>query len=286
MAISFEIVRDGKDYWATADGDPRFFVGRRVSYEGRVGLYNVFPGSSLQKLDFDPKNYRERFGFWARFINPTAGCEGRNFLTLNSYDRAGFTFGFGQFAAHVPDGDFVGWLHAMLALPEAQAYFPELSLVSGRIHLEGAGPIESARSTAALMAWLNPVRDKVDDAEALAAARLIHWTAAHRSARLAQISQMIASFRGYVARADRRSLIDGRTAAECCVIADLLHHGRGGRTVWTSVAAALSSDRPFHRLIVIGGSKWAERTARLKRLIEADPEMRDRKWSPADKAFV
>lgn len=286
MAISFEIIRDGRDVWATADGGPRFFVGRRVSYEGRVGLYNVFPGSPLQKLDFDPKNYVDQFGFWARFINPTAGCEGRNFLTLNSYDRAAFTFGFGQFAAHVPDGDFVQWLRAMLALPEARDYFPELSLIGGRIHLDGAQSLESATSTAPLMALLNPAPDKVDEAEALAAARLIHWTATHRAARLAQIAQMIASFRGYLARADRKGLIDGRTAADCCVIADLLHHGRGGRTVWTSITSALSSGNAFDRLVAIGGAKWAERKATLKRLIEGDPEMTRRRWRSSAREFV
>lgn len=286
MAITFEILRDGRDYWASANGGPRFFVGRRVSYEGRVGLYNVFAGSPVQKLDFGPRNYIDRFGFWVRFINPTAGCEGRNFLTLNSYDRAGFTFGFGQFAAHVADGDFVRWFHAMLALPGAGDYFPELSWAGGRIHLEGAGPLESAGSTAALMAWLNPTPDKVDDAEVLAAARLIHWTASHRPARLAQIAQMIASFRGYMARANRRGLIDGRTAAECSAIADLLHHGRGGRTVWTSIAAALSSDAPFDRLIAIGSDKWAERKATLRRLILADPQMQARRWSATNMDFV
>lgn len=286
MAIRFEIIRDGRDYWVTADGGPRFFVARRVSYEGRVGLYNVFPGSPLQKLDFDPKNYVDQFGFWVRFISPTAGCEGRNFLTLNSYDRAAFTFGFGQFAAHVPDGDFVQWLRAMLALPETRDYFPELSLIGGRIHLDGAQSLESATSTAPLMAWLNPAPDKVDEAEALAAARLIHWTATHRPARLAQIAQMIASFRGYLARADRKGLIDSRTAAECCVIADLLHHGRGGRDVWTSITSALSSGNAFDRLVAIGGAKWAERKATLKRLIEGDPEMTRRRWRSSAREFV
>ncbi len=286
MAISFDIIREGRDHWATADGGPRFYVGRRVTYEGRVGLTNIFPSSALQRLDYDPKNYAGQFGFWAHFLNPTSGCEGRNFLTLNSYDRAAFTFGFGQFAAHVPAGDFVRWFHAMLALPEASAYFPELSLVDGRIHLAGTGALESASSTAALMAWLNPAPDKVDDAEVRAAARFIHWTANSRPARLAQIAQMIASFRGYLARADRRGLIDAKPAALCCVIADLLHHGRGGRAVWTSVANALASANPFDSLIAIGGAQWAERKATLRRLIMADPQMQDLRWSSAAGGFV
>lgn len=286
MPISFDIFREGRDYWAAANGGPRFYVGRRVSYERRVGLYNVFPGSPLQKLEFDPKNYLDRFGFWARFIAPTAGAEGRNFLTLNSYDRAAFTFGFGQFAAHVPDGDFVRWLHAMLGLYEAPDYFPELSLVAGRVHHAALGPLETPSSTAALMRWLNPSSTDIDDAEVAAGARLIHWTANSRPARLAQIAQMIASFRHYLAQADRRGLIDGRTAAECCVIADLLHHGRGGRGVWASIAKALMADDAFDRLIAIGGNQWAERKATLRRLIPAAPEMQTRRWSSAARDFT
>lgn len=286
MAIRFEIIRDGRAYWAAADGGARFFVGRHVNYEGRVGLYNVFAGSPLARLDYDPQNYADRFGVWAHFINPTAGCEGRNFLTLNSYDRAAFTFGFGQFAAHVPDGDFVRWLRAMLALPEAQVYFPDLAVIGGHIHLNGDQPLESAASTDGLMRYFNPSPDAVDDVEVGGAARFIHWTANHRPARLAQIGQMIESFRGYVERAGRRSLIEGRSAAQCCVIADLLHHGRGGRTVWASIGAALASSDPFDRLIAIGAPQWSERKATLRRLILADPQMQARHWSMATGDFV
>lgn len=285
MTIRFEITRDGRDYWATTGHGPRFFVGRRVSYEGRVGLYNVFPGSPLQKLDFDPKNYVDQFGFWARFINPTAGCEGRNFLTLNSYDRAAFTFGFGQFAAHVPDGDFVRWFRAMLALPEAKDYFPDLWVEDGRVCHSHLGQLESAGSSAALMVYLNLASGLVDDAEVTAAARLIHWTSASRPARLAQIAQMIASFRGYLLRADRRGLIDGRSAAICCVIADLLHHGRGGRSVWKLVQNALSSSAPLDCLLAIGGAQWVERRRTLGQLINADPSLHHHAWSSTTHDF-
>src|SRR6478672_3369304 len=119
MAILFKISRDGRDFFCQADNGPKYFVGRRVPYEDNIGLYNVFSGSKLQKLEFDPSNYQNEFGFWAEFIDPTAQCEGRNFLTLNSYDRAAFTFGFGQFAAHVPNGDFVRYFRGLLQRPEA-----------------------------------------------------------------------------------------------------------------------------------------------------------------------
>lgn len=289
MTILFEIARVGRDFSCTADRGPRFFVGRKVPYEGNIGLYNIFGGSPLQKLDFDSKNYVADFGFWAQFVEPTARCEGRNFLTLNTYDRAAFTFGFGQFAAHVPDGDFVTYFRALLGRPEAHQYFPSLALIGGRIHkVDGPTPVvlESETSTAPLMAYLNPTLSEVEDEEVIAAAKLIHWTSNVREARLAQIEEMIRTFKAFMHSADARGLIDGREAAQCCVIADVLHHGRGGRMAWTLIASALHSADPFDSLIEIGAPKWKERKDTLRKAIDAQPTMKTMHWSHAASDFV
>jgi len=289
MAIQFKITKTGRDYSCEADNGPKYFVGRSVTYEGNVGLYNIFGGTNLQKLNFDPANYQTEFGFWADFIDPTAECEGRNFLTLNSYDRAAFTFGFGQFAAHVANGDFVKYFRAMLQRPEAAGYFPELRVRSGRIErFDGPAPapLETATSTAALMKYLNPTLSAVEQDEVLAAARLIHWTANHRPARLAQIAEMIATYKGFMRTADTRGLIDGRPAAQCCVIADILHHGRGGTTAWTKIKTAVNSANPFDSLIAIGAAKWNGRKATLRSKILASPKLAARKWSRAAGDFV
>lgn len=50
MAILFVISRLDRDFSCSADGGPKFFVGRRVSYEGRIGLYNISAGSRLNTL--------------------------------------------------------------------------------------------------------------------------------------------------------------------------------------------------------------------------------------------
>jgi hypothetical protein len=289
MSIRFTIVRQGRDFFCTADNGPKFFVGRRVPYEDNIGLYNIFARTPLTKLNYDPANYRSEFGFWAEFIDPTAECEGRNFLTLNSYDRAAFTFGFGQFAAHVPNGDFVKYFREILQRPEAADYFPTLRVAGGRIEkIDGAAPValETDQSTAALMKYLNPTLDEVEDSEVIAAAKFIHWTVTHRPARLAQIEEMIDTYRGFMRAADTRRLIDGRTADQCCVVADILHHGRGGRIAWTSIADAIRSSRPFENLVAIGAPKWDERKRTLKRMILANPNMKTRKWSSASADFV
>jgi hypothetical protein len=290
MSILFKIIRDGGNYSATADRGPAFFVGRRVPYDGNIGLYNVFTGSRTPKINFEPANYANEYGFWVHFLNPTAGCEGRNFMTLNSYDRAAFTFGFGQFAAHVPNGDFVQYFRAMLQKPEAPDYFPGLAVVNNRIckvsGTAGPVPLENDNSTEGLMRYLNPTLGAVEDEEVIAAAKLIHWTQNHRSARLEQVEQMIDTYKSFMRRAQRRGLINGRSAAQCCVIADILHHGRGGGITWTLIGEALGSNDPFNKLIAIGAPRWDERKRTLKRLILADPQMQALHWSDTTGNFV
>ncbi len=289
MAILFKIVRNGNDFSCTADGGPQFFVGRRVPYEGNIGLYNIFAGSKLAKLNYAAADFVPQHGFWANFVEPTALCEGLNFLTLNTYDRAAFTFGFGQFAAHVPNGDFVKYFRAMLQLPEAPNYFPHLGVVDGHIaSTDGPAPVplETNASTQALMNYLNPDLSEVQDAEVVAAAKFIHWTTASVRARDAQVSEMIDAFQGFMRAADTRVGIDGRPANQCCVIADILHQGRGGNMTWPLIDAALKSSNPFASLVAIGAPKWDGRKTKLKNAINARPDFAAKHWSHAQGSFV
>lgn len=107
----------------------------------------------------------------ADFIAPTSQCEGDNYLTLNTYDRAKFTFGFGQFTANVPGGDFVLFFRDMLALD----YFPNLRVKSGSIvktSAMGDVPLETSGLTRPLMDYLNPTAAHIEDDEVAAAAKL------------------------------------------------------------------------------------------------------------------
>src|SRR5262249_1670586 len=106
--VSFSL-EQGNKYFGKIDGT-RFFIGSRVAFEGGKGLMNV-SGTSAQK--YDRAAFRPTYGFWADFIHPTAMVEGALYHTLNTYDRAHFTFSFLQYAAHVPNGDFVVYLRAL-----------------------------------------------------------------------------------------------------------------------------------------------------------------------------
>jgi len=287
--MEFQIEVRGRDYWAQTGKEEPFFVGRRMRYGTRLGLSNIFGGSPLTPLAYQAENYVPDFGIWAQIIAPTAACEGGSFLALNSYDRAGFTFGVTQFAAHVPNGDFVRLLRVLLARPEAADYFPMLRLINGQIHLAATGsvqPLEGPDSTAALMAWLNPSGDAIEAAEIEAAARLIHWTQRSRAARLAQIAQTIASFTAYLRRAGRKVPMEGRAATHCCILADLLHHGRGGRQVWAAISQALAAADPLDAMLAIGGASWPERVDTLRREIAARPDLSRWRWSVTQSGFV
>ena len=121
---------DGVRYWVQVDGGPAFLVGQRVSFQGRKGLSNL-KGTPAQR--YDPRRHlADRPAVWLYFLAPTDAAEGGLFHALNTYDRAAFTFGFLQYAAHVPDGDFVVYLRALLALPGAADHVPDLVLLDGR----------------------------------------------------------------------------------------------------------------------------------------------------------
>jgi hypothetical protein len=289
VSIYFKILRSGDDFSCKADNGAAFFVGRRIPYEGNIGLYNVFARSRLEKLNYAAADFQPQHGFWSLLIEPTAICEGLNFLTLNTYDSAAFTFGFGQFAAHVANGDFVKYFRALLNLPEASGYFPHLGIVNGRIcQTDGATPVplESDQSTKPLMNYLNPDLSEVQDAEVVAAAKLIHWTSSSVTARTAQVSEMVSVFKSYMASADHRVAIDGRPANQCCVIADILHQGRGGSSTWPQIDHALKSTSPFESLIAIGPPKFNSRKTTLKRAIDARPGIAAKRWSRAQSDFI
>ncbi|WP_221993391.1 hypothetical protein [Rhizobium leguminosarum] len=137
-----------------------FIVGTSTSYTDdkmRIGLRQGKAAivSSHQFGVYKAEDYTAAFDKWAYFISPTLNAEGSaRFATLNTYDRAAFTFGAPQLAAHTPNLNFVVYLRGLLALPNAEKHFPELSLrpnADGKtsVHLADGGnfrDLEESRS--------------------------------------------------------------------------------------------------------------------------------------------
>ena len=274
MAIHFEIHRSGRSFGASADGSAPAFIGFQTAFTDKgsgqdfVGLFNV-PTRDLPKLVFRADDHRDRFGFWADFIEPTSHCEGGNFLTLNTYDRAKFTWGFGQFGAHVPDGDFVVFFRDLLTRPEASDYFPDLAVKSDRICRVTGGrvvPLETSTSTEPLMAYLNPTTRAVEDAEVIAAAKLMHWTTTLADARSLQVLHMVGTFQRLMREADQRLGLDGKSADLCLVICDIRHQGRAK---FAAMLAALGSGEPLGALLSLGSIAYPDRIKTLRKELKA-----------------
>ena len=282
VSISLE---QGNKYFGKID-NTRFFIGSRVPYEGGKGLMNV-TGTAAQK--YDRAQYRGAFGFWADFIHPTAMAEGALYHTLNTYDSAHFTFTFLQFAAHVPNGDFVVYLRELLKLPLAAEYFPDLTLHNNRVcrvNDLGVVPLESDASTAPLLDYLNPSVKEIEDTEVIQAAKFVHWVQNDAAHRKTQIEVGIAHFKQKMAHYAQKYGLNGADDAVCLVVADIRHQGRAKSPV---IAAALQSANPLNALLRIGEPKYHTRLVTLRREIKAltdEGTLGRKKYSTAKRDFV
>lgn len=282
--VSFSL-EDGNKYYGKIDGN-RFYIGSRVPYEGGKGLMNI-RGTSAQK--YDRAQFRTKFGFWADFIHPTAMAEGALFHTLNTYDRAHFTFSFLQYAAHVPKGDFVVYLRELLKLPLASEYFPDLILDKNRVCRvtdTGIVALESETSTSGLIDYLNPSVKEIEDTEVIQAAKFVHWAQNDPLNRETQIKVGIDHFKEKMIHYAQQYGLNGMDETICLVVADIRHQGRAKSSV---IMAALQSSNPLNALLKIGEPKYHPRLVTLSREITAltnDGTFGALKYSTAKKDFV
>jgi hypothetical protein len=286
MPIHFDIIRDGDQFFSRPDGAAKFAIGRLARFHGNLGIANDnFPLG--RQFIYKADDFRQGFGFWADFIEPTAICEGRSFLTLNTYDRACFTFGFAQFAAHVPDGDFVIWLRAMLGEPDVNDYFPDLGLDAGRVVKHAASgtlPLETRDTTQPLMDYLNPSLSVVNDEEIVAAAKFIHWTMNHPNTQMLQVKQMMATGHALLKRADTRLGLNDVTADLCCIVMDILHQGRG---TFAEMLQAMRANDPYKALLEVGALAQPVRVATLRRELNLRrAAFATKRWNRAQAEFV
>lgn len=257
-----DTVREGSRYYASVDDQPRFYVGTDVRFGSRRGLMNSAnpPGPRYR-----PEDYEAVHGDWAWYLFPTITAESRGFFScLNTYDRARFTFGHIQLAAHTPDDNFVLILREMLGLPLAASYFPDLALQNGRVHRRTGNrlePLETTQSTAALQAYLNPGETDVDDREAEQAARFVDWCVSDPALRELNVDFAIRQQRRKLARYATRLPLDGVVDKLCLVVLDVLHQGRA---TFSTLKQALAADDPFDTLLGLGASTYRERIATVR----------------------
>ena len=275
----------GKPKWVFDDpvDGTRRYIGGEARLQGFKGLARTFGFDSEAAPRYNHSDWEATHGAWAALIEPTGEGESRNsFTCLNSYDRAAFTFGFFQFAAHTPNDNLILLFRRLLELPAASRYFPDLVLSGGKVHRRTAGgpkSLEGAQDRpdgdnrsgeqGAFMFYLNGDMHSVDDAELKSASRLIHWAChddAHRAAQVGLAVDLAAKKVAHIANKVRThgASLNSVPMPHVAMALDILHNGRGGSTTFQKIASALKAHNVMAEMKKIGRtSTFAERIDRV-----------------------
>lgn len=272
MAINFTFSQVNNSHFAqvAGGGQPRFLVGNEVVYlHTKHGLAH---SRVLTGLTYDPANYVGQHGFWAYFIAPTAKAESKNsFVCLNTYDNALFTFGFMQYAAHVPNGDFVRYFKRLLAFPNAQDYFPKLVLNNNRIFYRDTNgtltQLEDNTSTQKLMNYLNPSLNAVENQELICSARMVHWASNDAAHRALQVDTAIEFFKENMREYASIYNLDGYPDKICQVICDIRHQGRAKSQHIINALNTSNLNTAYTRLLQLGQDAYPERINTIRSVI-------------------
>ena len=294
FSLSSNVLANGRTaHYAKLNGttEQKFVFAFRTMYDGNVGLYNT----QISNVPvYKPVDYISAFGFWAYFIYPTAMAESQGAYTcLNTYDRAKFTFSFMQYAAHVPNGDFVKFFKKLLALPNAADYFPKLVLKDSRIYYKNSNgafsQLEDDLSTQALMDYLNPTLQEVETQELVCSARMVHWASSDPNHRRIQVETAVQHFKNNMVEYDKRFKLNGVPANVCQMICDIRHQGRGMND---RIANALNTNGnynlAFTNLCSIGAANYSQRINTVRATINKllNDGTFKKKYDSASNSFV
>lgn len=283
----FALCKAGAKWYARRTdlaGAPEFLAGVEVNQPAKKyhGLY--LPAGSAYGPTYDPAQYVPTIDHWAYLLDVTAAGESNGSMNVvNTYDRAHFTFGFYQLAAHTPRDNLILFFRMALLHEEFQGLFPDLRLKAGKVFRVGKDgtetdleaetydPATGEHQLRAFMTYLNPERLVVDEQEVLQAARMVWWANESQIGREVQVRVSNAILQRKMS--ERYSAwygLDGQPDTVCAAIADIHHQGRGKKA---EVRAALKEKDPLLALTKIGEGKYPERCktlrARLRKWVDA-----------------
>jgi hypothetical protein len=266
------------------DGGAAFLVGQTVPFADgdgpHRGLYQTRVLNEIPKLFFDRNAAQTEFGLWAHFIWPTVVAEsaGGHHLLINTYDRARFTFGFYQLAAHTPNDNLILLFRELLKLPSATEYFPDLMVKNGKVHrIEGThskslevvtnvhrpnGKFED--QIVGFMSYLNPDTTNAGEAEAVNAARLMHWLIHDPKAVAASVGVALSILRRKVKRQAAAYHLIGRDPRLAIWVSDISHQSRGDSKSIKAALAEPTLEKQLAALAMIGKLDFPERIKSIK----------------------
>ncbi|GKP06837.1 hypothetical protein [Klebsiella quasipneumoniae] len=274
------------DYYATFEGSQEFYIARSVRYKSFKGLYQ--PHNKKNGPRYLVKDYIKEYGTMAGVIAVISQSESEGYFnTLNTYDRASFTFGFFQFAAHTPDDNLI--LLIRRAAREHEMFktnFPELVLVDGVLHrdlglhsvsLERKYPRTGNSEELILkdfMSYLNPNVTDIDDKELSNAAKLIQLANTNITFNHLQVNVAAQiTMRKIRERYNIWYKLNGASDLICTAIADIHHQGRGTRKEISGILTSkLSSDEQLKALCLVGIENNLERCKSLSLALDKAKE--------------
>ncbi|MEP7147952.1 MAG: hypothetical protein ABI857_03625 [Acidobacteriota bacterium] len=281
-AIRSVAVSSGRtDYFATLPGVTEFYVARSTKYGSYRGLAQ--PSSKLDGPRYTSAAFANEYGTAAGMLGVISAGESIGYFNrLNSYDRAAFTFGFFQLAAHTPSDNLILLFRKAAAENTAfKAMFPDLNLVDGILHRDVGGHNVSLekqyprpghpneKNLKDFMTYLNSDGASVDKTEISAAARLVYLANSDDAFNSLQVN--------VAAHITMRKLrtaysiwynLNGVSDLICTAIADIHHQGRGSKTqVRNALATGTTVKSKLAALCKIGESDYAERCATLKQTL-------------------
>ncbi len=249
-------------YSVTPIGEPqdrgtKFYVdnldtGERV-YVGQVAIYGNRRGLSRYSEDvkYERAHAEASIGAWAHFIWPSVMAEsGGRHLVINAWDRAHFTWGFYQLAAHTAKDNLILLMRELLKLPTAARFFPDLLLDNGKLHrrtsngtvtLEREVEVDVGSWTETqlpdFMAYLNTSSRRLDNQEVITSAKFLAWAREDPAMLDTTIRVSTEIMQRKIARLAQRLDLIGRRPELAIWISDMFHQGRGS---FSQASAALS----------------------------------------------
>jgi hypothetical protein len=195
-----------------------------------------------------------------------AESAGGHHLLVNTYDRARFTFGFYQLAAHTPDDNLILLFRRLLTLPGAIEYFPDLELKSGRVTCMVDGERVSLETVTAVhrpngkiekqivgfMTYLNPDTATVGEAEAKNTARLMHWLMNDPDAVKASVEVAMNIMQGKAKTIASVYKLRGKQPELAIWASDITHQGRGSPDEIKAALAEPTLSAKLDALFAIG----------------------------------
>lgn len=280
--IAFELRSENDEKWfarALNSSDSKwFYVGREVKNPTKK-YYGIYQATQEYYGPlFNYSDYNDDIDHWAYLLHITGYCESKNFFNVfNTYDRAKFTFGFYQLAAHTPQDNLILLFRRLVNLKLAKQYFPELALVNNRLHrvnedgsstdletVMETGPNGSSQLQL-FMNYLNPSRESIEKQEILQVARLMHWTINDSAMRKLQVTVAAEILQNKMSkRYSQWYSLHGKSDIICALIADIHHQGRANRS---KVQAALNSTDPEEALFHIAPN-YSNRETSLRYIIK------------------